>query len=48
MSNGTCAKRLKPLLFDDEEPEGAQAARASVVAPGEASPSAQDKARRKR
>ena len=25
----------KPLLFDDEEPEVAQAARASVVAPGE-------------
>ena len=41
-------QRLKPLLFDDEEPEGAQTARASVVAPSETSPSAQDKARRKR
>ena len=41
-------QRLKPLLFDDEEPEVAQTARASVVAPGETSPSAQDKARRKR
>ena len=35
-------------MFDDEEPEVAQAARASVVAPAEVSPSAQDKARRKR
>ena len=41
-------QRLKPLLFDDEEPEVAQAARASVVAPAEVSPSAQDKARSKR
>ena len=41
-------QRLKPLLFDDEEPEVAEAARASVVAPAEASPSAQDKARSKR
>ena len=40
--------RLKPLLFDDEEPEVAEAARASIVAPAEVSPSAQDKARRKR
>ena len=41
-------QRLKPLLFDDEEPEVAEAARASVVARAEASPSAQDKARSKR
>ena len=41
-------QRLKALLFDDEEPEVAGAARASVVAPAEVSPSAQDKARRKR
>ena len=41
-------QRLKPLLFDDEEPEVAEAARTSVVAPAEVSPSAQDKARRKR
>ena len=40
-------QRLKPLLFDDEEPEVAEAARASVVAPAEVSPSAQDKARSK-
>ena len=41
-------QRLKALLFDDEEPEVAEAARASVVAPAEVSPSAQDKARSKR
>ena len=41
-------QRLKPLLFDDEEPEAAQAARTSAVAPAEVSPSAQDKARSKR
>ena len=41
-------QRLKPLLFDDEEPDVAEAARSSVVAPAEVSPSAQDKARRKR
>ena len=41
-------QRLKPLLFDDEEPDVAEAARPSVVAPAEVSPSAQDKARRKR
>ena len=41
-------QRLKALLFDDEEPEVAEAARPSVVAPAEASPSAQDKARSKR
>ena len=41
-------QRLKPLLFDDEEPDVAEAARPSIVAPAEVSPSAQDKARRKR
>ena len=41
-------QRLKPLLFDDEEPDVAEAARPSVVAPAEVSPSAQDKARPKR
>ena len=41
-------QRLKPLLFDDEEPQAAEAARPSIVAPAEVSPSAQDKARRKR
>ena len=41
-------QRLKPLLFDDEEPDVAEVARPSVVAPAEVSPSAQDKARRKR
>ena len=41
-------QRLKPLLFDDEEPEAAEAARASVVAPAEVSPSARNKALTKR
>ena len=41
-------QRLEPLLFDDEEPEVAEAARPSIVAPAEVSPSAQEKARRKR
>ena len=36
-------QRLKPLLFDDEEPDVAEAARPSVVAPAEVSPSAQTK-----
>ena len=40
--------KLKPLLFDDEYPEQAEALRTSVVAPAEVSPSAKDKARRKR
>ena len=39
---------LKPLLFDDEDPDGAEAARASVVAPAKVSESAQRKARSKR
>ena len=41
-------QRLKPLLFDDEEPDVAEAARPSVAPPAEVSPSAQVKARRKR
>ena len=39
---------LKPLLFDDEDPAAAEAARASVVAPAKVSESAQRKARSKR
>ena len=39
---------LAPLLFDDEDPAGAEAARASVVAPAQVSEAAQRKARRKR
>ena len=39
---------LKPLLFDDEEPHAAEAARASPVAPAKVSSSAQRKARSKR
>ena len=39
---------LKPLLFDDEDPDGAEAARASVVAPAKVSESARRKARSKR
>ena len=41
-------KRLAPLLFDDEDPAAAEAARASVVAPAKASESARRKAQRKR
>ncbi len=41
-------KRLAPLLFDDERPAAADAARESVVAPAKVSESAQRKARRKR
>ncbi len=41
-------QQLKPLLFDDEEPAVAQAQRTSVVAPAQVSPSAKNKARRKR
>ena len=36
-------QKLKPMLFDDEEPEAAEARRPSVVAPAEASPSARAK-----
>ena len=39
-------QRLKPLLFDDEDPGVAQAARRSVVAPARVSDSARAKARR--
>ena len=39
--------RLKPLLFEDDDPDAAEAARTSVVAPAEVSPSAKDKARSK-
>ena len=39
---------LAPLLFDDDDRAGAEAARASVVAPARVSLSAQDKARSKR
>ena len=41
-------KRLAPLLFDDEDPAAAEAARPSVVAPARVSESAQRKAARKR
>ena len=41
-------KRLAPLLFDDEDPAGAEAGRTSVVAPARVSESARRKARRKR
>ncbi len=39
---------LAPILFDDEDPIGAEAQRSSVVAPAQRSPSAQSKARKKR
>ena len=38
-------KLLAPILFDDDDPDGARAARASVVAPAQRSPSAMAKAR---
>ena len=41
-------RRLAPLLFDDEDRAGADAARTSVVAPARVSESARRKARRKR
>ena len=41
-------QRLAPLLFDDEDRAGAEAARASVVAPARVSESARRKARLKR
>ena len=41
-------ERLAPLLFDDEDQAGAEAARTSVVAPAKASESARRKAQRKR
>ena len=41
-------ERLAPLLFDDEDPAGAAASRASAVAPARVSESARRKAHRKR
>ena len=41
-------RRLAPLLFQDDDPEGARRARASPVAPAEVSESARDKAASKR
>ena len=41
-------RRLAPLLFDDEDPAGAEAQRTSVVAPARVSESARRKARTKR
>jgi len=41
-------RSLAPLLFDDEQPEVAEALRASAVSPAMRSPSAQRKAQRKR
>jgi len=41
-------KALAPILFDDDDPQAAQAQRTSVVAPAKPSPSALKKARRKR
>jgi len=41
-------KALAPILFDDDDPQAAQAQRSSVVAPAKPSPSAVKKARRKR
>jgi hypothetical protein len=38
---------LAPILFDDDDPEAAQAQRQSIVAPAKRSPKAQSKARRK-
>ncbi len=41
-------QRLRPLLFDDEDGEAAEAARLSVVAPAQRSEAARAKARTKR
>ena len=41
-------ERLAPMLFDDEDRDSAEAARASIVAPAQVSESAQAKARTKR
>jgi hypothetical protein len=41
-------EKLAPLLFDDDDPETAQAARASIVAPAQPSPSAREKAHTQR
>ena len=40
--------RLKPLLFDDDDPAAAEASRASIVAPARVSEAAREKARGKR
>lgn len=39
---------LAEILFDDDDPQGAQAQRASIVAPAQRSTSAKEKAKRKR
>ena len=41
-------QKLAPILFDEDDPAGADAARASIVAPAEPSPSARRKAASKR
>ena len=41
-------RALAPLLFDDEDPDAAEAARASIVAPARVSEAAREKARGKR
>ena len=41
-------QRLRPMLFDDEDCEGAEAVRTSIVAPAQVSETAQVKARSKR
>lgn len=41
-------KALAPILFDDDDPQGAKAQRSSIVAPAQRSASAQVKARHKR
>jgi hypothetical protein len=41
-------RQLAPILFDDDDRASARAARASIVAPAQRSPSALQKARRKR
>ena len=41
-------QRLSPMLFDDEDREGAEAARTSIVAPARVSDTAESKARTKR
>ena len=41
-------QRLRPLLFDDDDPAAAEAARISVVAPAKVSDAAREKARSKR
>ena len=41
-------EKLAPMLFDDDDPATAQAARASIVAPAQPSPSAREKAHTQR